>query len=88
MRITIAEVIEQAAQIENEAGIYSKHDLAEAIRALKWQYEGCIVAEGSAAIMLFQGDDDVNQIIAAGSHPSIVEMLDAKPLYRAREAKS
>ena len=88
MIITIEQVIEQCAR-ECDQADKSTHpaDLADAIRALAAQYEGCIVAEGSAAIMLFQDEDGVNQIIGADSHPSIVEMLEAKPLYRAREAK-
>jgi hypothetical protein len=54
--ITLAEVIEEAAQLESEAGVYTKHDLAAAIRALAAQYEGCIVADRATGMML--RDDD------------------------------
>jgi hypothetical protein len=49
--ITVAEVIEQCAQIIDQQDVDPsfKHRMASHIRALAAQYEGCIVAELPAA---------------------------------------
>ena len=52
--ITVAEVIEQCAQIIDQQDVDPsfKHRMSSHIRALAAQYEGCIVAEGNQSFWL------------------------------------
>lgn len=110
--ITIEEVIEQCAQeCEGEAvdwlatgesvdEAYNTALLhaARAIRALKQQYEGCIVAEGDPAAhqvshydrtLRLCAQDDVAEKAADGFRrgTDFPESITVTPLYRARETK-
>lgn len=75
--ITIAEVIEQCAQVcEGYDTCHPKY-IAEAIRALAAQYEGCIVADS---------DPDC-WICTNTGEPHWSDGKDRFPLYRARETQ-
>jgi hypothetical protein len=81
MTITIAEVIEQFAALCDErerANLYGHKECAAAIRALKQQYEGCIVAEGEV---------ERHKPVAHSDGTDLSKRWEYIPLYRAREAK-
>ena len=80
--ITIEQVIEQCADLVDNAdtpdcGGWTAGGIADQIRALAAQYEGCIVAEGRPHLWI----DHV-----AGTHHPFPNK-GWTPLYRAREAK-
>ena len=87
--IPISEVLEEAAQIIDQQDVDPafKHRMSSHIRALAAKYEGCIVAEGAPAVLLFKDEDGRDQIMAADSHPYFVDIAQAAPLYRAKEPK-
>jgi len=77
--ITVAEVIEQCAQIIDQQDVDPsfKHRMSSHIRALAAQYEGCIVAEG---------DPDC-WISTDTGEPHWSDGANRFPLYRAKEPK-
>jgi len=93
--ITIAEVIETCAKLceSTYEGAFegtrpcfdTPTECAAAIRALAAQYEGCIVAEGEPTVLMFKDEDGRDTIMAADSHPYFVDVVQATPLYRAKE---
>ena len=79
MTISIAEVIEQCAQLAE--GWDSGAPIAKDIRALAAQYEGCIVAEGEA-VGVYTGKDYEYGYDIINMHD---EVPTKTPLYRAKE---
>lgn len=84
--ITIAEVIEQCAQIVDQQDVDPsfKHRMAAHIRALAKQYEGCIEQAGWV--------DEFGNVFPLSTWNGKRHWLDDhkqawKPLYRARETQ-
>ena len=91
--ITLAEVIEACAKVCEEAYPYSvfhtdqraSKNCAAAIRTLKAQYEGCIVAEGEASAhrWLVRHNDVDGWVVGHNEPPPYA--IEQQPLYRAKE---
>jgi hypothetical protein len=88
--ITIAEVIEQCAQIIDQQDVDPsfKHRMSSHIRALAAQYEGCIVAEGENDAWLMTDATKAGRVTfvrPSDEHRRLFAQIN--PLYRAKESK-
>ena len=91
MTITIAEVIEQCAQMVDTFDTCDPKYISAAVRTMAAQYEGCIVAEGEAIAWGVPNSRPTERSVLMQSfiykpQSQYPELL--LPLYRAREPQS